>query len=104
MRARFNQARFPILLINVKRLQTDSPRICQLYSTELLRHALFPKVTLLHALEVDDTSPPAFLSWAEDAARDHMHKQCSRLLKAGATSKERQMVRGHLTQVILQAP
>jgi nucleotide-binding universal stress UspA family protein len=124
--ALLHQARFPILLINVKRLRTDSPGTCQLHSTELLRHALFPtdfsnvnagaatyleyfaskglsKVTVLHSLEVEDTYPPAFLNWSEDAARNHMDTQRSRLDKAGIANVETQIIRGHPTRVILQA-
>jgi nucleotide-binding universal stress UspA family protein len=122
-----HHARFPILLINVKRLKEERQGgSCQLRTTELLRHVLFPtdfsrvptqaaayleyltsrglsEVTVLHALEVLDAYPPAILEPAETAARGHAEALVNRLKTAGVPRVRSQVAKGHPIPAILEA-
>jgi nucleotide-binding universal stress UspA family protein len=124
--ALLHHARFPVLLINVKRLQEGRQgSACQLHTTELLRHVLFPtdfsrvatgaaayleylvsgglsEVTVLHALEVLDAYPPAILEPAETAARAYAGALVNRLKAAGVPKVHSQVSKGHPTPMILQ--
>jgi nucleotide-binding universal stress UspA family protein len=125
--ALLHHARFPILLLNVKRLREEAiGALCQLHTRELLRHVLFPtdfstvasqaaplleyliprglsEVTLLHALEVLDAYPPAVLAPAEAAARGLMEALVHRLKSAGITRVHSHISRGHPIPMILNA-
>ncbi len=121
-----HHARFPILLVNVKRL-ADEGRTgsCQLRTRELLRHTLFPtdfstvagdippyiehlaakglsEITVLHALELMDTYPQAILDPAENAAKGLMDALLNRLRTAGIPKVNGRIVRGHPTPAILE--
>jgi nucleotide-binding universal stress UspA family protein len=122
-----HQARFPILLINVKRLREGGRTgSCQLRTRELLRHVLFPtdfstvagdippnlehlaskglsEVTVLHALELIDAYPPAILEPAENAAQGCMNSLVDRLKTAGIPKVHGRIVQGHPTPAILEA-
>jgi nucleotide-binding universal stress UspA family protein len=122
-----HQARFPILLINVKRLQEGGRTgICQLRTRELLRHVLFPtdfstvagdippylehlaskglsELTALHALELMDTYPPAILEPAQHAAQGCMNSLVDRLKTSGIPKVHGRIVQGHPTPAILEA-
>ncbi len=117
--ALLHHARFPILLINVKNFQSGGlESSCQLRATELLRHVLFPtdfssvaggavdyveylasrglsRVTVLQALEIEEATPPAFLEWAESAARGSMDALEKRLHAAGISEVNAQVSHGH---------
>ena len=125
--ALLHHARFPILLINVKRLREEEPGArCQLHTRELLRHVLFPtdfstvasqavpllkylvprglsEVTLLHALEVLDAYPPAVLAPAETAARGYIEALVQRLKAAGIPRVHSHIATGHPIPMILEA-
>jgi nucleotide-binding universal stress UspA family protein len=125
--ALLHHARFPILLINVKRLREEEPGArCQLHTRELLRHVLFPtdfstvasqavpllkylvprglsEVTLLHALEVLDAYPPAVLAPAEAAARSFIEALVQRLKAAGVPRVHSHIAKGHPIPMILDA-
>ncbi len=121
-----HHARFPILLLNVDRLK-ESGRggSCQLRTTELLRHVLFPadfsqvstgaaayleylvsrelkEVTVLHALEVLDAYPPAILKPVEDAAQGYGETLVDRLKAAGVPRVHLQVSKGHPIALILE--
>lgn len=114
-----HHARFPILLVNVKRLM-EGGRVgsCQLRTQELLRHVLFPtdfsnvagdippylehlasrglsEVTVLHVLELLDAYPPAILEPAENAAQGCMDSLVDRLKTAGIAEVHGRIVHGH---------
>lgn len=121
-----HHAQFPILLLNVKRLKEEGREgICQLRTTELLRHVLFPtdfstvaqrafeyleylvpkglsEVTVLHALEVLDAYPPAILEPAEAAARGSLEALESRLNSAGVSRVQIHLAKGHPIPMILE--
>jgi nucleotide-binding universal stress UspA family protein len=123
--ALLHHARFPILLINVKRLrEEDTGARCQLHTRELLRHVLFPtdfsnvaslavplleyfipkglsEVTLLHALDVLDAYPPAVLAPAEAAARGFLKALVQRLQTAGIPRVHSHISKGHPIPMIL---
>jgi nucleotide-binding universal stress UspA family protein len=125
--ALLHNARFPILLINVKRLREEKPEArCQLHTRELLRHVLFPtdfstvagqavplleylvprglsEVTLLHALDVLDAYPPAVLAPAEAAARGFIEDLVQRLKAAGISRVHSHISKGHPIAMILDA-
>jgi nucleotide-binding universal stress UspA family protein len=125
--ALLHHARFPILLLNVKRLrEEETGAVCQLHSRELLRHALFPtdfsnvaslavplleyfipkglsEVTLLHALDVLDAYPPAVLAPAEAAARGFTKALVERLQAAGIDQVHSHISKGHPIPMILDA-
>lgn len=120
-----HHVRFPILLINVKRLNEEElGKACQLRATELLRHVLFPtdfsqvptyaaayleylasrglsEVTVLHALEVLDAYPPAILEPAETAARGYADALVKRLKVAGVPRVRSRVSKGHPLPMIL---
>lgn len=122
-----HHARFPILLINVKRLKEEQlGKACQLRTTELLRHVLFPtdfsqvptgaaaylehlaprglaEVTILHALEVLDAYPPAIVEPAENAAHGCADALVKRLRAAGVPRVRSQVSKGHPIPMILEA-
>jgi nucleotide-binding universal stress UspA family protein len=122
-----HHARFPILVINVKRLKGEMPGVsCQLRTTELLRHVLFPtdfsvvptqavayleylvsrglsEVTVLHAMEVLDAYPPAILEPAETAAHAHAEALVNRLKAAGIPRVRSQVSKGNPISMILAA-
>jgi nucleotide-binding universal stress UspA family protein len=121
-----HQARFPILLINVKRLMDGGKGgSCQLRKHELLRHVLFPtdyskvagdippfiehlvsmglsELTVLHAMELLDAYPPAILEPAENAAHGHMDALVSRFKASGIPRVNGEVVRGHPTPAVLE--
>jgi nucleotide-binding universal stress UspA family protein len=123
--ALLHHARFPILLLNVKRLREEANgALCQLHTRELLRHVLFPtdfstvasqvvpilehlvpsglsEVTLLHALEVLDAYPPAISAPAEAAARGFVEALAQRLQAAGVSRVHSHISRGHPIPMIL---
>jgi nucleotide-binding universal stress UspA family protein len=125
--ALLHNARFPVLLINVKRLREEETGArCQLRTTELLRHVLFPtdfsnvasqavpllellvprglsEVTLLHALDVLDAYPPAVLAPAEGAARGFLESLAQRLMTAGISQVHSHISKGHPIPMILDA-
>jgi nucleotide-binding universal stress UspA family protein len=125
--ALLHHARFPILLINVKRLQeTEGGMRCQLRTTNLLRHVLFPtdfsmvatgaatyieqvasrglsEVTSLHALEVLDSHPPAVLEPARAAARGSLDSLENRFKTAGVRRVHSRLYIGHPIPMILEA-
>jgi len=123
--ALLHHARFPILLINVKRLREEETGArCQLHTKELLRHVLFPtdfsavasqavplleylvprgmsEVTLLHALDVLDAYPPAVLAPAEAAAHGFIEALVQRLKSAGVPEVHSHISKGHPIPMIL---
>ncbi len=123
--ALLHHARFPILLINVKRLREEETGArCQLHTRELLRHVLFPtdfstvaspavplleylipkglsEVTLLHALDVLDAYPPAVLAPAEAAAKGFTKALVERLQAAGIPRVHSHISKGHPIPMIL---
>ncbi len=123
--ALLHQARFPILLLNLKRLKEEGQAgSCQLRTTELLRHVLFPtdfsevaieaavylehlatkglaEVTLLHALEVLDAYPPAIVEPAEAAAGRLVDSLANRLQDAGVSRIHGHVAKGHPLPQIL---
>ncbi len=124
--ALLHHARFPVLLINVKRLMDGGKGgSCQLRAHELLRHVLFPtdyskvagdippviehlaskgisELTILHAMELLDAYPPAILEPAENAARAHMDALVSRFKASGIPKVNGEVVRGHPTPAALE--
>jgi nucleotide-binding universal stress UspA family protein len=122
-----HHARFPILLVNVKRLMEGGRTgSCQLRTRELLRHVLFPtdfskvagdippyleqlaskglsELTVLHALELLDAYPPAILEPAENAAQRLMDSLLDRLKTAGISKVHGRIVKGHPTPAILES-
>ncbi|GLI34730.1 universal stress protein [Desulforhabdus amnigena] len=122
-----HHARFPILLINVDRLKEGGQGgTCQLRTTELLRHVLFPtdfsqvangaaayleylaprglsKVTILHALEVLDAYPLAVLEPAETAAQGFLGVLENRLKAAGVPWIHTRISKGHPISIILDS-
>lgn len=128
-----HHARFPILLINVDRLKEGGRGgTCQLRTTELLRHVLFPtdfsrvasgaaayleylvskglnEVTVLHALEAvdessaDPESPPDILEFTEADARNYTGALTDRLNSAGITRVHSRISQGHPLQAIIEA-
>lgn len=121
-----HHARFPVLLINVSRLKEGGRGAgCQLRTTELLRHVLFPtdfsqvatggaayleylvsrgltEVTVLHALEVFDAYPPAVLEPAETAAQGFTDALVNRLKDAGVPQVHGRVSKGHPIPIILE--
>lgn len=124
--ALLHHARFPVLLINVKRLMDGGKGgSCQLRKQELLRHVLFPtdyskvagdippviehlasgglsELTVLHAMELLDAYPPAILEPAENAARGYMDTLVSRFKASGIPRVNGEVVRGHPTPAALE--
>ncbi|MGV8073261.1 MAG: universal stress protein [Syntrophobacteraceae bacterium] len=126
--ALLHHARFPILLINVKRLREDDPEkgFQQLRAKEVLRHVLFPtdfspvptkaavylefmasrgiaEVTVLSALEVPDGFPQVILEPAETAARELADSLVDSLKAAGVPKAHSLITKGHPIPVILEA-
>ena len=125
--ALLHHARFPILLLNVKRLREEERGArCQLHTRELLRHVLFPtdfsnvaslavplleyfipkglsEVTLLHAFEVLDAYPPELLAPAETAAHGSIEALAHRLQAAGIPRVHSHISKGHPVPIILDA-
>lgn len=123
--ALLHQIRCPVLLINTKRLQEESPgNPCQLRTGELLRHVLFPtdfstvgngaimvlrnliprgvaEMTLLHALEVMEPCPAAALAPAEAAAKSCLSAMESQFKSAGDSRILTHMSQGHPISIIL---
>jgi nucleotide-binding universal stress UspA family protein len=124
--ALLHHARFPILLINVKRLMVGGRGgSCQLRTSELLRHVLFPtdfsqvagdippylehlaskglsELTVLHALELLDAYPPAILEPAENAAQGLMDALVERFKASGIPRVQGLISRGHPIPEILE--
>ena len=121
-----HHARFPILLINMKRLGEGGGGSCQLRITNLLRHVLFPtdfstvangaaaymeylvsrglsEVTVLHALEVFDIWAPAVLVPAEKAAHAYAEVLVSHLEEAGVSRVHSRIAKGHPIPMILES-
>jgi len=122
-----HHARFPVLLINVNRLKEGGRGAgCQLRTTELLRHVLFPtdfsqvatggaayleylvsrgltEVTVLHALEVLDAYPPAVLEPAETAAQGFTDALVNRLKAAGVPRVHGRVSKGHPIPLVLDS-
>lgn len=123
--ALLHHALFPILLINVKRLREDRlGAICQLRTTELLRHVLFPtdfsetaegaasvleslvskglsEVTVLHALEIVESHPTAVLKPDENPARSRLITLEARFKDAGVPKVHSHFSKGHPISIIL---
>ncbi len=120
-----HRARFPTLLLNVKRLREERGESCQLKVRELLRHVLFPtdfspvaagagmylqylvpkglsEVTVLHALEVMESYAPAVLEPARAAARAHSDALVDRLRAAGIRRVHGEVSIGHPIPMILE--
>ncbi len=122
-----HNARFPILLLNVKRLRTDDRgAVCQLRTTELLRHVLYPTdfsevaeqgvsileglagrglagVTVLHTLEVTKLDPLSVLKTDESPIRSCLEEVADRLRKAGIPDVAIHYSKGHPLSRILEA-
>ncbi|MDO9533104.1 MAG: universal stress protein, partial [Deltaproteobacteria bacterium] len=107
-----HNARYPVLLLNVRLQKPGLPGSCQISSAKLLRHVLLPtdfsaissraleyverlaakglsQVTVLNALDVpggEDVYPPGYQEIAEGAARDLLAQWKQRLLQAGIAS------------------
>ncbi|NLJ26522.1 MAG: universal stress protein [Deltaproteobacteria bacterium] len=125
--ALLHHARFPILLINVKRLREEAlGAICQLRTTELLRHVLFPtdfseiadeaakvleslvskglsEVTVLHTLEMVESHPTAVLRPDEGPPRSRLKIEEERFRKAGVPRVNSHFTKGHPISRILEA-
>lgn len=121
-----HNARFPILLLNMKRLRSDIlGAICQLRTTELLRHVLYPtdfsevaaqgvavledlipkglsKVTVLYALEILELDPTSVLKPDEELIQSHLESVAERLRRAGVPEVATHCSKGHPTSVILE--
>ncbi len=122
-----HNTRFPVLLLNVKRLRTDDRgAICQLRATELLRHVLYPtdfsevaengasvleglaarglsRVTVLHTLEVTKMDPLSVLKADETLIRGRLEEVADRLKKAGIPNVETRYSTGHPLSKIMEA-
>lgn len=123
--ALLHHALFPILLINVKRLREDGQgAICQLRTTELLRHVFFPtdfseiaeeaasileslvskglsELTVLHTLERVESHPTAVLKPDEEPARSLLKALEARFKKAGVPKVHSRFTKGHPISIIL---
>lgn len=121
-----HHARFPVLLINVKRLLDGGKGGgCQLRAPELLRHVLFPtdfsqlagdvpahiermapsglsKLTVLHVLEVSEAYPPAILAPAENAARGLIDALARRFKESGISEIHTRVVHGQPVPAIME--
>lgn len=121
-----HHARFPILLINVKRLLDGGKSgSCQLRAPELLRHVLFPtdfsqiagdipaqieriapsgisKLTVLHVLEVTEAYPPAILAPAENAARGLIDGLARRFKESGISEIHTRVAHGQPVPSIME--
>ena len=123
-----HNARYPVLLLNVKLKSPGQPGSCQISHTEVLRHVLFPtdfseissralgyverlaakglsQVTLLNALDVpegESAYPPGYQEIAEGAARDLLEQWKQRLLNAGVSVVHDRFDPGHPLPAILQ--
>jgi len=124
--ALLHRSRFPVLLINMKRLKNGGrDDSCQLHCSELLRHGLFPmdlfcnsdeackfieylgskglsRVTLLHSAEIVDAVPQAFVEWFETAARDCLRKVERRLSEGGISRVQTRISKGRPAAAILK--
>lgn len=120
-----HHARFPVLLINVKRfLDGGKGGSCQLRTPELLRHVLFPtdfsqiaadipahieqiahsgisEITVLHVLEVSEAYPPAILAPAENAARGLIEGLARRFKTFGIPAIHTRVVHGQPVPAII---
>jgi nucleotide-binding universal stress UspA family protein len=123
-----HNARYPVLLLNVRLQRPGQPGSCQISSTEVLRHVLFPtdfsdissraleyverlaakglsQVTLLNALDVpggEEVYPPGYQEVATDAARDLLGQWKQRLLQAGIPLVDDLFDPGHPLPAILR--
>ncbi len=121
-----HNTRFPVLLLNVKRLRTDDRgAVCQLRTTELLRHVLYPTdfsevaeqgvsileglagrglagVTILHTLEVIKLDPLSVLKMDETPIRTRLEAVADRLRKAGIPNVAIHYSKGHPLSRIME--
>jgi len=118
---------FPVLLVNVDRLKEGGREgSCQLRTSELLRHVLFPtdfselasraaaylkalvsrrlsQVTVLHALETHAMSPYSVLKMAEDAGQREIEAVVEDLKAAGVPRVQGKVSQGHPIQMIMES-
>jgi nucleotide-binding universal stress UspA family protein len=121
-----HHARFPTLLLNVKRLRDEERGgSCQLKVGELLRHVLFPtdfsnvainaatyleylvgkglsELTLMHALEVLESYPPALNEPAEVAARTQLRTLAKHFEEVGVSRVHSCLSKDHPIPMVLE--
>ena len=121
-----HHARFPVLLINVDRLMEGGREgSCQLRTSELLRHVLFPtdfsevaagaaeylkylvpkglsEVTVLHALETVYISPLSVLKQPEDAGQSEIEAVVKDMELAGVPKVHSRISKGHPVSNIME--
>jgi nucleotide-binding universal stress UspA family protein len=122
-----HNARYPVLLLNVRLTKPGQPGSCQISRTEVFRHVLLPtdfseissraleyverlaakglgQVTLLNALEVpgEDAFPPGYQEFAVQGARDLLEQWKQRLLQAGIPLVNDHFDPGHPLPAILR--
>jgi nucleotide-binding universal stress UspA family protein len=124
--ALLHRTRFPVLLINMRSLKNGGKDDnCQLHCSELLRHCLVPtdflcsgervcqfiahlaskglsRVTVLHATEIFESVPDAFVQWYEAVARDCLRKVERQLNDAGVSHFHTRMSKGQPGSTILK--
>ncbi len=121
-----HNVRFPLLLLNVKRMRADEEgAICQLRTTELLRHVLYPtdfspiaeqgivaledlipkglsRVTVLYTLQTREIDPTSVLKVDENIIGSLLETAAQQLRQSGAQAVETLHVKGHPTSAILE--
>jgi nucleotide-binding universal stress UspA family protein len=126
--AMLHNAKYPVMLLNVKLLKPGQPGSCKISGAELLRHILFPtdfsaissraleyverlaakglsQVTLLNALDVpggEEAYPSGYQEIAAGAARDLLAQWTQRLRQAGIPSVKDHFDPGHPLPAILR--